>query len=148
MKESARLDWDSYFINIASAVSIRSTCIRRRYGAVITKDNVIISTGYNGAAKGVPNCIDTGKCIRKELNIPSGTQYELCVAVHAEANAIIMANPEKLSGATIYLAGTEVDTELPANAHPCKMCERLVKNAGIRKIVYRDGYNVIVYKLV
>ena len=84
-----RPSWDEYFIEIAKVVSSRSTCLRRRYGAVIVKDKVIVSTGYNGAPRGSINCVDVNKCKRRELNIPSGERYELCEAVHAEQNAII-----------------------------------------------------------
>jgi hypothetical protein len=86
---SPRPSWEEYFIEIAKVVSTRSTCLRRRYGAVIVKDNVIVSTGYNGAPRGSANCVDRGICRRKELNVPAGERYELCEAVHAEQNAII-----------------------------------------------------------
>lgn len=89
--------WDEYFIEIAKVVSSRSTCLRRRYGAVIVKDNVIISTGYNGASRGSMNCIDRGICRRRELNVPAGERYELCEAVHAEQNAIINGSPERMT---------------------------------------------------
>ena len=96
----ARPTWDEYFIEIAKVVSSRSTCIRRRYGAVIVKDHVIVSTGYNGAPRGSINCIDTNRCKRQELNIPSGERYELCEAVHAEQNAIVNGAPERMKDAT------------------------------------------------
>jgi len=130
-----RPDWDNYFLEIAKVVSSRSTCLRRRYGAVIVKDNVIISTGYNGAPRDLDNCIDLQKCKRKELNIPSGERYELCEAVHAEQNAIINAPPERMKDATIYIAGLEENNSF-ANAAPCKLCSRMIRNAQIKKIVY------------
>ena len=135
-----RPDWDNYFIEIAKVVSTRSTCLRRRYGAVIVKDNVIISTGYNGAPRDVENCIDIKKCKRKELNIPSGERYELCEAVHAEQNAIINGGPDRMNGATIYIAGFE-DNGNFASAEPCKLCSRMIRNARILKVVYlgNDG---------
>ena len=135
-----RPSWDNYFIAIADTVSTRATCLRRSYGAVIVKDNIIISTGYNGAARGVPNCTT---CIRKDLNIKPGTQYELCMSVHAEANAIIMGNPEKMQGAVIYIAGIEVESMRYADAHPCSMCYRLIRNAGISKVVFRNQHGDI-----
>jgi dCMP deaminase len=130
-----RPDWDNYFIEIAKVVSSRSTCLRRKYGAVIVKDNVIISTGYNGAPRGIDNCIDLNKCKREEMNIPPGERYELCEAVHAEQNAIINGTPERMKNAAIYIAGFE-DNKGIANGAPCKLCDRMIRNAQIEKIVY------------
>src|SRR4030066_2160701 len=141
MKENnMRPDWDNYFIEIAKVVSSRSPCLRRKYGAVIVKDRVIISTGYNGSPRGIANCIDTGKCTRQELNIPSGERNELCEAVHAEQNAIINAPPERMKGASIYIAGFEEDKSF-ANGRPCKLCERMIRNSQITDVVYlkNDG---------
>jgi dCMP deaminase len=135
-----RPDWDTYFLEIAKVVSSRSTCMRRKYGAVIVKDRVIISTGYNGAPRGETNCIDAGVCKRKSLNVPPGERYELCVAVHAEQNAIINGPPERMKGSTIYIAGFEEDNTV-ANGHPCLLCRRMIKNAQITEVVYlnKDG---------
>jgi dCMP deaminase len=135
-----RPDWDDYFIEIAKVVSSRSTCLRRKYGAVIVKDRVIISTGYNGSPRGIENCIDTGICARQELKIPSGERYELCEAVHAEQNAIINAPPERMKDATIYIAGFEDDQSYAAGK-PCKLCDRMIRNARINEVVYlgKDG---------
>ncbi|MGE5238673.1 MAG: deoxycytidylate deaminase [Chloroflexota bacterium] len=132
--------WDEYFIEIAKVVSSRSTCIRRRYGAVIVKDHVIVSTGYNGAPRGSVNCIDTNRCKRQELNIPSGERYELCEAVHAEQNAIVNGSPERMKDATIYIAGFEEDNTC-AEGKPCLLCKRMIQNAQIKQIVYlkKDG---------
>jgi len=130
-----RPDWDDYFIEIAKVVSSRSTCLRRKYGAVIVKDKVIISTGYNGSPRGMENCIDTGKCTRRKLDVPPGERYELCEAVHAEQNAIINAPPERMKGATIYIAGFEEDRSF-ANGEPCKLCNRMIRNAQITEVVY------------
>ena len=132
-----RPEWDDYFIEIAKVVSSRSTCLRRRYGAVIVKDRVIISTGYNGSPRGIKNCIDLNKCIRQEQNIPSGERYELCEAVHAEQNAIINAPPERMKGATIYIAGFEEDDSF-ASGIPCKLCDRMIRNSQITEVVYLD----------
>lgn len=139
-ENSRRPDWDHYFIEIAKVVSSRSTCLRRKYGAVIVKDNVIISTGYNGAPRGIENCIDLSKCIRKEQNIPSGERYELCEAVHAEQNAVINAPPERMKGAAIYIAGFEENKSF-ASGKPCKLCERMIRNSQITEVVYlkNDG---------
>jgi len=135
-----RPDWDTYFIEIAKVVSSRATCMRRRYGAVIVKDKVIISTGYNGSPRGTANCIDTGVCTRKELNIPSGERYELCEAVHAEQNAIVNAPPDRMKDATIYIAGFEEDNSF-ADGRPCKLCDRMIRNAQIKDVLYlkKDG---------
>jgi len=132
-----RPNWDEYFLEIAQVVSKRSTCLRRRYGAVVVRDNIIVSTGFNGSPRGEDNCIDTGKCIRKELNIPPGERYELCVAVHAEQNAIVNGDPVKMKGGTIYVAGFADDGSL-ACGEPCLLCRRMIKNAMIKRIVYLD----------
>ena len=138
-----RLDWDNYFIEIAKVVTLRSTCLRRRYGALIVKDRVIVSTGYNGSPRGVENCIDIQKCKRKELNIPSGERYELCEAVHAEQNAIINGSPERMKDATIYIAGFEENGDF-ADGAPCKLCNRMIRNAQIKEVVYLgNGGNIV-----
>ena len=138
-----RPDWDNYFIEIAKVVSLRSTCLRRRYGALIVKDRVIVSTGYNGSPRGVENCIDIQKCKRKELNIPSGERYELCEAVHAEQNAIINGSPERMKDAAIYIAGFEENGNF-ADGAPCKLCNRMIRNAQIKEIVYLgNGGNIV-----
>lgn len=131
---------DESFMEIAQAVSMRSTCIRRRYGAVIvSKDGRIVSTGYNGAPRHRANCSDLGSCLREELKIKPGTHYELCRAVHAEANAIINGNPLDVAGGTLYLAGTEVRSGKPTKSmRPCAMCERMILNAQIARVVLRD----------
>ena len=125
---------DDYYLSIAQAVAARSTCLRRQYGAVIVKDDVIISTGYNGSARGVKNCSDHGVCWRQEHNIPHGQQYEKCQAVHAEANAIINANRAEMIGATLYLAGFE-DGKPILEPVPCEMCDRLIRNARIGLVI-------------
>jgi len=132
---SLRPDWDNYFIEIAKVVSSRATCLRRKYGAVIVKDKVIISTGYNGAPRDAENCIDIQKCKRKELNIPPGERYELCEAVHAEQNAIINGSPERMKGATIYIAGFEEDGVF-ADGVPCRLCDRMIRNAQMAEVIY------------
>ena len=111
---------------------MRSTCLRRQYGAVIVKNDRIISTGYNGSARGEPNCCDVGECWRESHGIPHGEQYEKCVAVHAEDNAISQAGREAI-GATLYLAGFE--NGKPISAVPCAMCERKIKNAQIHEVI-------------
>ncbi|MEG6585135.1 deoxycytidylate deaminase [Dendrosporobacter sp. 1207_IL3150] len=129
--------WDEYFLEIAEIVSKRSTCLRRRYGAVITKDNIILSTGYNGAPRGESNCCDKGTCRREELHVPKGERYELCVAVHAEQNAMINADPIEMKGATIYVAGFN-DDGTAASGEPCLLCRRMIRNAMVERVVYYD----------
>ena len=127
-----------YYLDIAAAVAARSTCIRRQYGAVIVKNDVIIATGYNGASRGDPNCTDLGYCYREANDIPHGEQYEKCKAVHAEMNAIISASREQMIGATLFLAGFENGRRI-AGPKPCDMCERAIKNAGIRWVVVGEN---------
>jgi dCMP deaminase len=133
-----RPGWDEYFISIAKAVSARATCLRRRYGAVITKDHVIVSTGYNGAPAGMEDCLEVNTCTRTELQIPHGERYELCHSVHAEANAIIRASADELKGATIYISGAEAGAG-ECLSEPCMMCKRMILNAGISRVVHSDG---------
>ena len=126
-----RVSWDEYFMEIAEIVKSRSTCLRREVGAVIVRENRIITTGYNGAPSSTEHCSDTGKCQRTELNIPSGQRHELCRALHAEQNAIIQASKIGVStdGATIYVT-----------LQPCVICAKMIINAGIKKIVYKGSY--------
>jgi dCMP deaminase len=145
MKKKKRLrpNWDEYFISIAKAISTRATCLRRKYGAVITKDNIIVSTGYNGAPSGMKDCLEVGKCTRKELRIPHGQRYELCHSIHAEANAIIRASIEELRGATIYISGMD-DNNSECSSEPCMMCKRMILNASLARVVYSNGNNGLI----
>ena len=137
-----RRDKVNYYLDLADVVSKRATCLRRRYGAVIVKNDEVISTGYVGAPRGRMNCSDLGFCIRQKMNIPRGERYELCRSVHAEANAIISAEREKMIGSTIYLSGREVDTgEYIMKSNSCSMCKRMIINAGIETVVVRDTEN-------
>lgn len=129
---------ENYYLDIADAVQERSTCLRRRYGAIIVRNDEIISTGYNGAPRGRKNCSDLGFCARETMNIPSGERYELCRSVHAEANAIISASRRDMIGSTLYLVGRDAKTdELLPDANSCSMCKRQIINAGIEKVVVR-----------
>lgn len=125
-----RMSFDEYFMKIAYLVADRSTCLSRKVGAVVVRDNHIISTGYNGAPKGVTHCLDTG-CIRKERGVPSGERLDICKAVHAEQNAIIEAayNGVSTKGASIYVTVT-----------PCFTCAKMLINAGIKEIVIDGDY--------
>ena len=127
---------DEYYIRMARDVARRSTCLRRQYGAVLVKDDVVVSTGYNGSARGEENCCDKGVCWRESHDIPHGQMYEKCKAVHAEMNAVINANRADTKGATLYLAGFENGKPL-RNVTPCELCTRVIKNAGIGRVVTR-----------
>jgi dCMP deaminase len=123
-----RPSWDEYWMNIVEQVGKRSTCLRRNIGAVVVKENIIVSTGFNGSPRGLPHCIEIG-CLRDELKIPSGTMHEICRGVHAEQNAIIRGDPLRMDGATLYV-----------NAKPCKICAKMIVNAGIKRVVYVEIY--------
>lgn len=134
-----RVDKINYYLDIAETVIERGTCLRRNFGAIIVKNDEIVSTGYVGAPRGRKNCSDLGFCTREKLQIPRGERYELCRSVHAEANAIISAARRDMLGATLYLAGKDAKTgELVSNACCCAMCKRMVINAGIREVVVRN----------
>lgn len=147
MEKLVRRDKTNYYLDLAETVSQRCTCLRRHYGAVIVKDDEVISTGYVGAPRGRQNCSDLGYCLRAKMGIPRGERYELCRSVHAEANAIISASRRDMIGATLYLVGRNVDSgEYIENAVCCSMCKRLVINAGIERVIVRDdkeNYRVI-----
>ncbi len=135
----ARIDKENYYLDIASTVLERSTCMRRHYGAIIVQNDEIVSSGYNGAPRGRKNCGDLGYCAREAMKIPSGERYELCRSVHAEANAIISASRREVLGATLYLACKDPATgELVRGSTCCSMCRRLIINAGIGRVVVRD----------
>lgn len=126
-----RPSWDEYFMDMAVLTAKRSTCLRRQVGAVIVKDKHIIATGYNGAPRRVPHCDEKGGCLRQQLNVPSGERHELCRALHAEQNAIIQAATlgQSIEGGTIYVTN-----------QPCVICAKMIINAGIRRIVVKEGY--------
>ena len=135
----SRVSKHNYYLDIAQTVAERCTCLRKKFGAIIVKDDVIVSTGYNGAPRGRQNCSDIGYCMRDKLNIPRGERYELCRSVHAEANAIIAAARERMLGATIYMACLDgKDNSLVSGTSSCMMCKRLVINAGISQVIVRD----------
>ena len=135
----SRTDKINYYLDIAETVTERSTCIRRCWGAVIVKNDEIISTGYNGAPRGRKNCTDVGVCIREKLKVPRGERYELCRSVHAEQNAIISASRRDTIGATLYIVGVDAKThEYVEKSMPCAMCKRTIINSGIEKVIIRD----------
>ncbi|QNL43840.1 cytidine deaminase [Oscillibacter hominis] len=134
----SRISKENYYLDIAQTVLERSTCLRRRYGAIIVKNDEIISTGYNGAPRGRKNCVDMGYCAREAMQVPRGERYELCRSVHAEANAIVSAARRDMVGGTLYLVGRDGRTgELLSDATSCPMCRRLVINSGLERVVIR-----------
>ena len=134
-----RTDKHNYYLDIAETVLERGTCLRRNFGAIIVRNDEIVSTGYVGAPRRRRNCIDIGECRREQLGVPRGERYELCRSVHAESNCIISASRLEMLGGTMYIAGREVSTgELVPNASSCAMCKRLIINAGIDKVVIRN----------
>ncbi len=135
-----RTDKINYYLDIAETVLERGTCLRRNYGAIIVKNDAIISTGYVGAPRGRQNCIDMGVCIRENLKVPRGERYELCRSVHAEQNAIINAAREDMIGSTMFLVGKDAKTgAYVENACACSLCKRLIINAGISRLIIRNS---------
>lgn len=130
---------NNYYLDIAETVTERSTCLRRKYGAIIVKNDQIVSTGYSGAPRGRKNCSDLGYCLRQKNNIPRGERYELCRSVHAEQNAIIHASRNDMLGATMYMVGKELDGSYTQNANSCALCKRFIINSGIKEVVVRDS---------
>ena len=135
-----RRDKINYYLDLAEVVAKRGTCRRRHYGAVIVKNDEVISTGYVGAPRGRKNCTDLPYCVREQLQIPRGERYELCRSVHAEANAIISASRRDMIGADLYLVGRDARTNLlQPDAMCCSMCKRQIINAGIERVIIRTG---------
>ena len=134
-----RVSKENYYLDIAQTVATRSTCLRKSFGAIIVKNDVIVSTGYNGAPRGRKNCSDLCGCVRDELKIPRGERYELCRSVHSEANAIIAASREQMLGSTLYMACLDSKTgELVPDTNSCAMCKKMIINSGIDKVVIRN----------
>jgi dCMP deaminase len=129
----------NYYLDIAQTVAKRGTCLRRKFGAIIVKNDNIVATGYAGAPRGRQNCCDMGYCLRDKLNIPRGERYELCRSVHAEANAIISASRETMIGSDLFLVCIDPKTEdVIGGTCSCQMCKRLVINAGINRVIVRE----------
>ncbi len=134
-----RVSKENYYLDIAQTVAERATCMRRHFGAIIVKDDEIVSTGYNGAPRGRQNCTDISFCVRDELKIPRGERYEMCRSVHAEANAIIAAPRDRMLGATLYMTCVNPqDGSLYSGTSSCMMCKRQIINAGIETVIVRD----------
>lgn len=123
--------WDKRFMHLTEEVAGWSSCIRRRVGAVIVREKRVMTTGYNGAPAGIKSCVERGECLREKMNIPSGTRAELCFAAHAEQNAIIQAARYgiNINGATLY-----------CTHQPCVICAKMIINAGISRVIYKEGY--------
>lgn len=145
----SRLSKDEYYLNIAKAVCMRSPCIRRRFGAIIVKDDTVVSTGYNGPARGVINCMEVG-CIKNELNIPPYEGYDYCPGVHAEENSLINAARHGTSvlGGVLYLYGQKFNGDSLTEGKPCARCKRAIINAGIEEVVTKSSDEIIMrYKV-
>lgn len=136
----SRRDKTNYYLDIAETVLKRGTCLRRNFGAIIVKNDEILSTGYTGSPRGTLNCSDINVCKRDSLKVARGTRYELCRSVHAEANCIISASRKDMIGSTLYLVGREMNGDNPyvENTSSCSMCKRLIINAGIERVIIRD----------
>lgn len=136
---------EEYYLEIAKSVARRSPCIRRKFGAIVVKEDAVVSTGYNGPARGVINCNQAG-CLKDELDIPSYEGYDYCPAVHAEENAIINAARHGASvlGGTLYLSGLDPESEEPIAGKPCDRCKRTIINAGIEKVVTKNADETVI----
>lgn len=134
-----RISKTDAYLNCAENFAYRSTCIKRRYGAVIVKEDAVISTGYNGSPRGFENCCDIGTCSRIKQNLHQGEGYGMCRAVHAEANALLNCSREQTLGADLYLAGVNPSDCSVHKAKPCPLCARLIIQAGIRHVILRTG---------
>ena len=135
-----RIDKTNYYLDMAEVALERGTCLRRNFGAIIVKNDEIISTGYTGAPRGRKNCCDLNYCLREKLNVARGERYELCRSVHAEQNAIISASRDKMIDSVLYLVGKDYKTgEYVKGAAPCMLCKRFVINAGIKTVIAREN---------
>jgi dCMP deaminase len=126
-----RPSWDEYFMEMAQITAKRSTCLRRKVGAVIVQSKHVMAAGYNGAPKGIAHCDERGGCYREKMGVPSGERHELCLALHAEQNAIVQAAAlgQSIDGATMYITH-----------QPCVICAKMIINAGIKRIIVKEGY--------
>lgn len=136
------------YLNCAEVFAYRSTCIKRKYGAVIVKDDIVISTGYNGAPRGFENCCDLGRCPRIERNMHQGDGYGICHAVHAEANALLNCSRQQTIGADLYLVGVNPEDNSIHKAKPCPLCARMIIQAGINNVYLRVGEGADNYMVV
>lgn len=138
-KENNRISKINMYLNCAENFAYRSTCLKRKYGAVIVKDDVVISTGYNGSPRGYENCCDRGNCVRIKNNMHQGDGYGLCRAVHAEENALLNCSRNQTLGATLFLTGINPSDNSIHEAKPCPICARSIIQSGIKEVVLRTG---------
>lgn len=136
------------YLNCAETFAYRSTCIKRKYGAVIVKDDVVISTGYNGSPRGFDNCCELGECPRIKRNMHQGEGYEICRAIHAEANALLNCSRHQTMGADLYLTGINPEDNSIHKAKPCPLCARSIIQAGINNVILRTGEEADNYLIV
>lgn len=146
--DGKRISKADTYLNCAEIFAYRSTCIKRKYGAVIVKDDAVISTGYNGSPRGFENCSDIGKCPRIELGLHQGEGYAMCRAVHAEANALLNCSREQTLGADLYLTGINPSDCSIHEARPCPLCARMIIQAGIKNVILRLGDGEDNYKVI
>jgi dCMP deaminase len=141
LNNQKRLNKTEYYLGVAEQVAVRSTCIVSKYGAVIVKNDIIVSTGYNGSPRGVKNCSDLGVCIR---DCEGTRRYNSCRAVHSEANALLQASYNDLIGSTLYIARYGISNNSNEQVEPCMNCKRLIMNAQIEKVICRQNDSKIV----
>jgi len=137
--DNKRISKDLYYLSISKDVALRATCLRRKFGAVIVKNDSIVSTGYNGAPRGCLDSLSAGWCFREEAKIPQGERYEMCRSIHAEQNAIIHAGRDRTLGATLYLSGIDAKTKNISGVEPCLLCTKMIINAGIKRTVIQKS---------
>lgn len=147
-EKDKRVSKNDTYLNCAESFAYRSTCIKRKYGAVIVKDDVVISTGYNGSPRGFENCCDIGECPRIKRNMHQGEGYSICRAVHAEANALLNCSREQTVGADLYLTGINPGDGSIHRAKPCPLCARMIIQAGIRNVIMRIGEGADNYEII
>ena len=145
---NTRISKEDTYLNCAEVFAYRSTCLKRKYGAVIVKDDAVVSTGYNGSPRGYENCLERGTCPRIEQNMHQGEGYGICRAIHAEANALLNCSRQQTIGADLYLTGINPKDNSIHNATPCPVCARLIIQAGIRKVILRTGENAGDYTVI
>ncbi|MDE6505907.1 MAG: dCMP deaminase family protein [Eubacterium sp.] len=147
-EKNTRISKTDTYLNCAESFAYRSTCIKRKYGAVIVKDDAVISTGYNGSPRGFEDSCDIGKCPRIEKELHQGEGYGICRAIHAEANALLNCSREQTIGADLYLAGINPDDSTVHKAKPCPLCARMIIQAGIKNVILRKGDGADNYEII
>lgn len=147
-KAGERVSKIDTYLNCAEVFAYRSTCLKRKYGAVIVKDDVVISTGYNGSPRGFENCCDIGECPRIKMGMHQGEGYEVCKAVHAEANALLNCSREQTMGADLYLSGINPEDNSVHRAKPCPLCARMIIQSGIKNVILRVGEGTGAYEII